>query len=78
VLPCTAAGADRYSQRLLTIRRFPDPVPSRVVALAWRKTFPRPQVIEVLQQAVDRCNLSCVKPSGSPVKKVHIKQIDKS
>ena len=60
VLPCTAAGADRYSQRLLSIRRFEDPVPSRQVALAWRKSFPRPQVIDVLKQAVAACQLSCV------------------
>ena len=59
VLPCTAAGADRYSQRLLTIRRFPEPVPHRQVALAWRKTFPRPQVIDVLKDAVNACALSC-------------------
>ena len=61
VLPCTAAGADRYSQRLVTIRRFPEPVPSRQVALAWRKTFPRPRVIDVLRQAVDACALSCTR-----------------
>ena len=61
VLPCTAAGADRYSQRLLSIRRFEEPVPSRQVALAWRKSFPRPQVIDVLKQAVSACQLSCVK-----------------
>jgi len=60
VLPCTAAGADRYSQRLLSIRRFEAPVPSRQVALAWRKSFPRPQVIDVLKQAVAACQLSCV------------------
>jgi LysR family hydrogen peroxide-inducible transcriptional activator len=65
VLPCTAAGADRYSQRLLAIRRFPDPAPSRRVALAWRKTFPRPRVIEVLKQAVARCNLSCTTLLGN-------------
>jgi len=62
VLPCTAAGADRYSQRLLTIRRFAEPVPLRQVALAWRKTFPRPRVIDVLKQAISACQLSCVKP----------------
>jgi LysR family hydrogen peroxide-inducible transcriptional activator len=61
VLPCTAAGADRYSQRLVNIRRFPEPVPSRQVALAWRKTFPRPRVIDVLRQAVDACALSCTR-----------------
>lgn len=60
VLPCSAASADRYSQRLLTIRRFPEPVPSRQVALAWRKTFPRPQVIDVVKQAIADCNLTCV------------------
>ena len=60
VLPCTAAGADRYSQRLLSIRRFVDPIPGRQVALAWRKTFPRPKVIDVLKQAVAACHLSCV------------------
>ena len=62
VLPCTAAGADRYSQRLLSIRRFAEPVPQRQVALAWRKTFPRPKVIDVLKQAVAACHLSCVTP----------------
>jgi LysR family hydrogen peroxide-inducible transcriptional activator len=62
VLPCTAAGADRYSQRLLAIRRFASPVPSRTVALAWRVSFPRPRVIDVLQDAVGACHLSCVKP----------------
>ncbi|MGD2112545.1 MAG: LysR substrate-binding domain-containing protein, partial [Gammaproteobacteria bacterium] len=62
VLPCTAAGADRYSQRLLAIRRFSSPVPGRTVALAWRVSFPRPKVIDVLREAVAACNLSCVKP----------------
>jgi LysR family hydrogen peroxide-inducible transcriptional activator len=60
VLPCTAAGADRYQQRLLTIRRFREPVPGRQVALAWRRTFPRPQVIDVLKSAVAAGHHSCV------------------
>jgi LysR family hydrogen peroxide-inducible transcriptional activator len=61
VLPCTAAGADRYSQRLLAIRRFSGRVPSRTVALAWRVTFPRPKAIDMVQSAIAQCNLSCVK-----------------
>jgi LysR family hydrogen peroxide-inducible transcriptional activator len=61
VLPCTAAGAHSYSQRLLTIRRFSTPVPQRTVALAWRVSFPRPKVIDVLNEAIRKCNLSCVK-----------------
>jgi LysR family hydrogen peroxide-inducible transcriptional activator len=60
VLPCTAAGADRYSQRLLAIRRFGNPVPTRTVALAWRVSFPRPKAIDVVTKAITQCNLSCV------------------
>jgi len=60
ILPCTAAGADRYQQRLLAVRRFAKPVPSRRVALAWRASFPRPQAIEALRQAVLDTSLSCV------------------
>ena len=61
VLPCTAAGAHSYSQRLLTIRRFGNPVPHRTVALAWRVTFPRPKVIDTINKAVRACSLGCVK-----------------
>jgi len=60
VLPCTAAGVDRYAQRLVRIRRFSGPIPSRQVALAWRATFPRPKVIDVLRAAVCASGLSCV------------------
>ncbi len=60
ILPCTAAGADRYAQRLLAVRRFAEPVPGRRVALAWRASFPRPQAIEALRRAVLDTGLSCV------------------
>jgi len=59
VLPCTAAGADRYARRLLAIRRFAGKTPYRDVALAWRVSFPRPQVIDVLRDTVAECNLTC-------------------
>jgi len=61
ILPCSAAGADRFSQRLVSIKRFSDVKPSRVVALAWRKSFPRPQAIDVLRQAVHASKLSCIR-----------------
>jgi len=61
VLPCTAAGAHSYSQRLLAIRRFSNPIPTRTVALAWRTSFPRTKVVDVINQAIRNCNLSCVK-----------------
>jgi LysR family hydrogen peroxide-inducible transcriptional activator len=60
VLPCSAAGADRFSERLLNIRRFDHGAPSRVVALAWRKSFPRPDAIDALSEAVMACDMSCV------------------
>jgi LysR family hydrogen peroxide-inducible transcriptional activator len=62
ILPCSAAGADRFSERLLKIRRFDRDAPSRIVALAWRKSFPRPDAIQVLRDAVLACDMSCVEP----------------
>ena len=62
ILPCTAAGADRFSQRLVSIKRFEGASPSRIVALAWRKSFPRPQAIDVLRESIQASNLTCVKP----------------
>lgn len=61
IVPCTSAGTDRYSQRLMEIRRFSNPIPKRIVALAWRISFPRPQVIDVMREAVAACQLSCLK-----------------
>lgn len=65
VLPCTAAGAGRYSQRLVEVRRFANPVPRRTVALAWRVSFPRPKVIDLLKTAIQDSGLTCVKPVKS-------------
>jgi LysR family hydrogen peroxide-inducible transcriptional activator len=64
VLPCTAAGADRYAQRLLILKRFKSPVPKRRVALAWRKGFYRPQAVAALAKAIRTCKLSCVEFVG--------------
>lgn len=62
VLPVTAAGADRYAQRLLATRRFAEPEPQRRVALAWRTSFPRPAAIEALRQAILDSGLSGIRP----------------
>ena len=61
VLPCTAAGTDKYARRLLQIKRLKNPEPKRCVALAWRASFPRPKAIEVLRKAIINSALSCVK-----------------
>lgn len=62
VLPCTAAGAEHYAGRLVTVRRLAEPVPHRCVALAWRSGFPRQAAIDTLAQAILSAPMSCVKP----------------
>ena len=56
VLPSTSVNAAGASD-LIRILPFAKPVPSRRVALAWRKSFPRPEAIEVLRKAILACNL---------------------
>ena len=60
VLPCTATRLQTASDSLLSYRPFSKPVPSRIVSLAWRKSFPRPRAIEAVRQAVQAANLNCV------------------
>ncbi|MCB1661984.1 MAG: hydrogen peroxide-inducible genes activator [Pseudomonadales bacterium] len=57
VLPQMAAGDNSYAAGLLTTRPFTAPSPKRTVALAWRTSFTRPQVIDVLNQAIRACQL---------------------
>ena len=60
VLPGTAAGyLAHFAPSLTSVRPFVDP-PRRRVALAWRVTFPRPQAIEMLRQAIRGCALEPV------------------
>jgi LysR family hydrogen peroxide-inducible transcriptional activator len=58
VLPATsvAAGGPNASD-LIGILPFAKPVPSRRVVLAWRRSFPRPEAIEVLRKSILACNL---------------------
>jgi LysR family hydrogen peroxide-inducible transcriptional activator len=60
VLPCSSVAGAAPEKRLLAIRPFASPAPSRRVALAWRKSFPRPQAIEALRQALLDSRLECV------------------
>ncbi|MHB1655507.1 MAG: hydrogen peroxide-inducible genes activator [Burkholderiales bacterium] len=61
VMPCTATGQMSMAQGLLDFRPFSDPVPDRVVALAWRKSFPRMAAVEALRLAILQCKLPCVR-----------------
>lgn len=57
ILPQSAAGESLYAPDILITRPFTQPGPKRTVALAWRTSFTRPQVIDVLNQATRACQL---------------------
>ncbi len=57
VLPSSAADAKTTENRLIAVRPFASPEPSRRVALAWRRSYPRPGAIEVVRKAVLACKL---------------------
>ena len=48
VLPASAAGLENYAPGFLTTKPFTKPEPSRIVAVAWRKQFPRTEAIKLL------------------------------
>jgi LysR family hydrogen peroxide-inducible transcriptional activator len=56
VLPQSAIEG-HPSSKLVEVRPFTNPKPKRTVAIAWRASFPRPQAIEILVQAVNRCQV---------------------
>jgi len=56
VLPATAVHPGDTDE-FVRIRPFARPVPDRRVVLAWRKSFPRPQAIDALREAILECEL---------------------
>lgn len=61
VLPQTSAQGYANTEAVVSIRPFAPPIPTRTVALAWRKSFPRPGAIRVLGQAIRACPLKGVR-----------------
>lgn len=68
VLPAAAVEARAAENRLTAVRPFAAPVPSRRIALAWRRSFPRPRAIEAVRRAILACKLRGVTmlPSATP------------
>lgn len=59
VLPCSSAVSHVHAE-LLSMIPFTQPEPYRRVALAWRKTYPRPEAIEALRQSILNSDVPCV------------------
>jgi LysR family hydrogen peroxide-inducible transcriptional activator len=60
VLPASA-NSPRYRNHLLKVIPLASPAPSRRIALAWRKSFPRGQALEVLAQAIAQARISGIR-----------------
>lgn len=57
VLPQTSINRYSYPQDLVSVRPFAEPVPRRVVVLAWRRSFTRPKAVQALAAAIRACPL---------------------
>ncbi|MEW8506002.1 MAG: LysR substrate-binding domain-containing protein [Candidatus Thiodiazotropha sp.] len=66
VLPDTAAGEEYLRWDLLTTRPLAVESPQRRIGLAWRKSFPRPQAIDLLWESIRACHLHGVNPVMEP------------
>ena len=62
VLPCTSMHNSQHNHELIKIKPFTQPQPSREVALAWRKHYPRKEAIEAVIKAIQQCQLPGTKP----------------
>lgn len=61
IFPCSSlSGRDKDLFKIKDLKE--NQSSSRIVALAWRKTFPRTEVLELFNQALSKINLPCTKP----------------
>ncbi len=69
VLPTTAAEARTADTRLTVTKHFAAPAPSRRIALAWRRSFPRLRAVQAVRDALLACKLPGVAllPLAKPV-----------
>jgi LysR family hydrogen peroxide-inducible transcriptional activator len=63
VLPRDAMTPKYHSQLVVPVP-FARPTPARRIALAWRKSFPRPQAIRAIRDAVAACRTSRARKQG--------------
>lgn len=64
ILPCSSINGH---EELLAIRKIESPTPSRQVALAWRKSFPRQQVLNHFIEAIQSIKIPCTMTITNPL-----------
>lgn len=64
ILPCSSINGH---EELLSIRKIESPTPSRQVALAWRKSFPRQQVLSLFIEAIQSIRIPCTITVPNPL-----------
>ncbi len=69
VLPSTAAESRTADTKLTAMKSFSPPEPLRRIALAWRRSFPRPRAVQAVREALLACKLPGVKmlPTEKPI-----------
>ena len=60
VLPRTSITRGHQNEGLIRIKPFTSPSPSRTVAIAWRKHFPRKEAIHLIRKTIQRTPLNGV------------------
>ena len=61
IFPCTAVmDSCQTLNKLVSYRPLTPPAPSRRIAIAWRKQFPRPEAIEVIRQSILAAAPDCI------------------
>ena len=78
VLPRSALRTSIEGSTLVVTRPFAEPVPHRIVSLAWRKSFPRPKAIQAVADAIRQCPMAGVtmvdKPGAAKLKRPKLPQ----
>jgi LysR family hydrogen peroxide-inducible transcriptional activator len=57
ILPCSSVQS--YDEEMLSIKSITPPIPPRKIALAWRKTFPRKQLLKTMINALQKIQIPC-------------------
>lgn len=63
VLPCSSVSQQNSQHMDISVRPFQSPTPSRTVAIAWRKNYPRTQAIKAIIKAIKQTHIQCVEMS---------------